>query len=151
MTTAKRTEIRNLLEKGTFRVISKADVPPHGNVLSGRFVLAIKSTEDGAVKFKTRYVIAGHRDRYKEMMVHSTQTLQATSIRFLLALAALHGFQVWASDVRQAYLQSSVPLDRDVFITHPVPEFQLPQTNASSFKILKMCDHMLLSGKVKIE
>jgi len=47
MDDAKRSEIRNLLQRGTFKVILREELPPDGNILPGRFVLAIKSTEDG--------------------------------------------------------------------------------------------------------
>ena len=52
MSEAKRKEIKGLLDRGTFRIILGEDIPPDGNVLPGRFVLAVKSTEDGQVKFK---------------------------------------------------------------------------------------------------
>lgn len=59
---AKKTEIRDLLERGTFKIIFKEDIGPDGNVLPGGFVPAIKSTENGQVKYKARYVIGDHRE-----------------------------------------------------------------------------------------
>ena len=107
MTAAKKAEIKSLLDRGTFKVILQEELPPDGHILPGRFVLAIKSTDDGKIKYKARYVIGGHRDKYKDLMVHSTSTLQPQSVRLLLALAAIFEFDIWTSDVRQAYLQSA--------------------------------------------
>jgi len=104
MTAAKQAEVRDLLRRGTFKVILREDVPSDANVLPGRFVLAIKSTEDGKIKHKARYLIGGHRDRLKHMVIHLASTLQPQSIRLLLALAAIHGFDIWTSDVRQAHI-----------------------------------------------
>lgn len=60
MDDAKKNEIKNLLEKGTFKVILKEEIPHDGNVLPGRFILVIKSSIDGKTKYKDRYVIGGH-------------------------------------------------------------------------------------------
>ena len=124
MDKTKREEIKRLLDRGTFKVILTKDVSKDGNLLPGRFVLAIKSSEDSMTKYKARYVIGGHRDRLKHMMVHTTSTLQPQFIRLLPALAAIHVFHIWASGVRQAYLQSAEPLIRDFFIKRPVLEFE---------------------------
>ena len=72
----------------------KEELPNGANALTARFVLAIKSNTDGQVKYKARYVIGGHRDELKQYLVHGAQTLQASSARLLLALAAIHGFDV---------------------------------------------------------
>ena len=59
------------------------------------------------------------------MMVQSTSTLEPQSIRFLLALAAVHGFNIWTLDVRQAYLKPVEPLEREILISKPAPKFDL--------------------------
>ena len=37
----------------------------------------------------------------------------------------MYDFEVWSSDVKLAYLQSTKPLERRVFIKDPAREFQL--------------------------
>lgn len=46
MCKVKKAEIRNPLGRGTFKVISKEGLPLNGNVLTERFVLAVKSTSN---------------------------------------------------------------------------------------------------------
>ena len=70
-------------------------------------------------------MIGGHRDKLKKLMVHSSQTLQPSSIRLLLTIAAAHQFEVWISDIRQAFLESADPLSRDVYLMDLPPQFEL--------------------------
>lgn len=65
---AERKELTWIINCGTFKVIVKAEMPTDCNVLPGRFVPEINSTEAGAVKFTARYVIRGHRTTMKRMM-----------------------------------------------------------------------------------
>ena len=147
MSEAKHEEIPNLLNRRTFRVVLREDIPTDANLLPGRFVLSIKSTFDGQTKFKARYVIGGHRDKLKHFMVHSSQTLQPSSVRFLLSLDSLYGFDFWTSDVLQAYLQSSESLMRDVFIKDPVPAFELDPSQC--LKLLRPLYSLCESGDLR--
>lgn len=58
-------------------------------------------------------------------MVHFSQTLQPQSIIILLFLASIFGFDVWTSDVTQSYLQSSITLELDLYLSLTVPELEL--------------------------
>eukprot|EP00171_Calliarthron_tuberculosum_P007692 IDg7692t1 len=124
------------------RIYVKKRLPTDANVFPGRYVFAIESTEDGKVKFKALYVIGRHRDKLKNIKVHSSVTVQPSSIRLVLSFAALLDFDVWTSDVTQAYLQSSALLMHDEYITKHLTEFELEAYHCLKlFKPLyKLCD-----------
>ena len=62
------------------------EIPPDDNFLPGRFVLAIKLTDDGQVKREARYVIGGHRDKLKILMVCSAKRYNQPLSAFFLRL-----------------------------------------------------------------
>lgn len=69
--------------------------------------------------------MGGHKEKWKELMVHTTNTLIPQEMRLLLALAALMDFDIWPSDTTKAYLQASESLGRDVYLRNPGIEFEL--------------------------
>jgi Reverse transcriptase (RNA-dependent DNA polymerase) len=103
-----------LIERGTFRLILREDAGYLPNIIPSRFVLCIKH-ESGIEKLKARFVLGGHRDRDKKSQIHNTTNLKQQSIRIILALASIFGFDLWSSDVNQAYLQSASRLQREIF------------------------------------
>ena len=122
---SKRKEIESLVQRGTWKVVIKEEVPSDANVISGRFVMAIKDVETDRPYFKARFVAQGHKDRDKPSLLHNTTTVRQSSIRVLLALAAIFGFRLWSIDVNNAYLQSASNLLRDVYLK-PGKDFELP-------------------------
>ena len=122
---AKRKEIESLIERGTWKVVLREEIPEGSNIINGRFVMSIKDVETNKPYFKARFVAQGHRDKEKSMLVHNTTTVRQSSIRILLSLAACFGFQIWTIDVNNAYLQSASKLMRDVYLK-PGKEFEIP-------------------------
>ena len=113
---AKRAEFLSLMERGTFRVVLEEELGQNPNIISSRFVLSIKHSDTGEVKYKARFVLGGHRDKEKNLIVHNTANIKQSSIRMIMALATILGFDIWSLDVRQAYIQSAAALQRDVYI-----------------------------------
>lgn len=64
-------------------------------------------------------------DKLKYFMVHSCITVQPASVGPLLALSKIFGFTVWSGDVRREYVQSVLPLNRDVYTGQVMPKFEL--------------------------
>lgn len=118
-----KAEVIGQLEFKTFKVILKEDVLANANMLLDRFVLAIKCVRANKVNSDAPFVIGCHCDKLRKIMVHSSQTIQLSLILLLLTFSPSNSWDIWSSEVRQAYLQSSEQLSRGFFFRDPPPEF----------------------------
>ena len=71
MIEAKYAEIRDLINRGTFRAILRTELPYGANLIIARCFLAIKSDEDKEERYKARYVAGGNLDIMKDYLVHA--------------------------------------------------------------------------------
>ena len=123
-------KIPDLARKGTFKVVMHAIIPPNANMLTARFVIAIKHKITVEVRFKAKHVIGGHHDRLKAFLVHGSQMLQQIGFRVLVALAVTFNLKTWSVDVKLAYLQAEEPMQRRMYIGDPVVELDLEEDMA---------------------
>jgi Reverse transcriptase (RNA-dependent DNA polymerase) len=99
-TAAKKKEIAGLIEKGTWRVVVRSELPDGANVMGGRFVLTVKDAGTEREVHKARYVVQGFRDKEKNFLVHQPMTARQQSTKLLVAVAAVFGFRIYTHDVQ---------------------------------------------------
>lgn len=65
----------------------------HGaNILGSRFIICIINNNEE--KYKVRFVVQGHRDYEKNALVHAYPTVRLQTVKMLLYIVVIHGFQL---------------------------------------------------------
>ncbi|GJX82217.1 zinc finger, CCHC-type containing protein [Tanacetum coccineum] len=126
-------EIGSIMENNTW-VLS--DLPPGCKPLGCKWILKRKMKVDGTIdKFKARLVIQGFRQKEGiDYFDTYAPVARITTIRLLLALAAIHNLVIHQMDVKTAFLNGD--LDEEVYMKQP-EGFVMPGNEHKVCKLVK--------------
>ncbi|GKB99788.1 zinc finger, CCHC-type containing protein [Tanacetum coccineum] len=126
-------EIGSIMENNTW-VLS--DLPPGCKPLGCKWIFKRKMKVDGTIdKFKARLVIQGFRQKEGiDYFDTYAPVARITTIRLLLALAAIHNLVIHQTDVKTAFLNGD--LDEEVYIKQP-EGFVMPGNEHKVCKLVK--------------
>ena len=100
------------------QVASEVNCPSDRKVVEGRWVYAIKELPDNGVEYRARYVGKGYSEIHG---IDFTDTFapvaRLTSLRLILAIAALKKLPIIAIDINSAFLNAN--LEEQIFIKIP--------------------------------
>lgn len=125
----KRIELSRLEARGAFRMEHRSSHSHDANLLRSRFVLFLKQTDAAQTKAKDHFVVQGHMDVQKHMIIHTSSTARVPSIRLLMSITSMFNFTICSVDFTQAYL----PTWTETYISiHRVTSTCLPRQSSGS-------------------
>ena len=126
-------ELSSILENNTW-VLS--DLPPGSKPLGSKWIFKRKMKVDGTIdKFKARLVIQGFRQKPGiDYFDTYAPVARISTIRLLIALAAIHNLVVHQMDVKTAFLNGE--LDEEVYINQ-LEDFVVPGNEHKVRKLVK--------------
>ncbi|GJR97833.1 retrovirus-related pol polyprotein from transposon TNT 1-94 [Tanacetum coccineum] len=111
-----KSEIESILQNNTWELM---DLPPGCKPLGYKWIFKKKMKADGTIdKYKARLVIKGYRQR-EGLDYFDTYSLvtRITSIRMILAIAALRNLEVHQMDVKTEFLNGD--LEEEIYMNQP--------------------------------
>lgn len=69
--------------------------------------------------YNAQFVVQGHADREKEMLLNNENIVCHNSVRILVTNASVHEYRIWTQDFSKSYLQGNELLSRKVYINPP--------------------------------
>ncbi|GJY22152.1 retrotransposon protein, putative, ty1-copia subclass [Tanacetum coccineum] len=111
-----KSEIDSILQNHTWELV---DLPPGCKPLGYKWIFKKKMKADGTIdKYKARLVIKGYRQREGlDYFDTYSPVTRITSIRMVLAIAALRNLEVHQMDVKTAFLNGD--LEEEIYMNQP--------------------------------
>ncbi|CAI7890317.1 unnamed protein product [Closterium sp. NIES-54] len=112
-------ELKALEERNTWKVVP-IGVARNKTVLTGKWVFRVKTKADGTIdKFKARWVVRGlYQEHGRDFTETFAPVSRHTSLRILLAIAAMKKKKLRQIDVANAFLYA--PIDAEIFVELPL-------------------------------
>ncbi|CAI5475165.1 unnamed protein product [Closterium sp. Yama58-4] len=111
-------ELKALEERNTWKVVP-ISVARNKTILTGKWVFRVKTKADGTIeKFKARWVVRGFDQEHgRDFTETFAPVSRHTSLRILLAIAAMKKKKLRQIDVANAFLYA--PVDAEIFVELP--------------------------------
>ncbi|CAI5462925.1 unnamed protein product [Closterium sp. Yama58-4] len=111
-------ELKALEERNTWKVVP-IGVARNKTILTGKWVFRVKTKADGTIdKFKARWVVRGFDQEHgRDFTETFAPVSRHTSLRILLAIAAMKKKKLRQIDVANAFLYA--PVDAEIFVELP--------------------------------
>ena len=96
------SEIESILSNHTWDLV---DLPPGNKPLGSKWIFKRKMKDDGTIdKYKARLVVKGFRQKFLDYFDTYSPMTRITSIRMLIALAAVYRLEIHQMDVKTTFL-----------------------------------------------
>ena len=113
---AVNSEIESIMQNHTWELV---DLPPGSKPLGCKWIFKRKMKTDGSIdKFKTRLIAKGYKQKEGlDYFDTYSPVTRITSIRMLIAIAALHNLEIHQMDVKTAFLNGD--LNEEIYMDQP--------------------------------
>ena len=113
---AVNSEIESIMQNHTWELV---DLPPGSKPLGYKWIFKRKMKADGSIdKYKARLMVKGYGQKegldYFDTYSHVTRI---TSIRMLIAIAALYNLEIYQMDVKTIFLNGD--LNEEIYMEQP--------------------------------
>ncbi|CAI7845914.1 unnamed protein product [Closterium sp. NIES-54] len=122
-------ELEALKERNTWKVVP-IGVARNKTILTGKWVFRVKTKADGTIdKFKARWVVRGFDQEHgRDFTETFAPVSRHTSLRILLAIAAMKKKKLRQIDVANAFLYA--PVDAEIYVELPLGSHREPMSAA---------------------